>query len=277
MPTFARVATSADLPTLGARETPSLDFKAQVSTNAAGNHDTFEAAKDVAAMASVYGGVLLIGACENSTTGALSHWRCMPLTDAQQVVRTFEQAVRSRCVPVPLVDPVPILHPTQGDYVVAVNVLPVLHQPVGVRVRGDRTDGWGADTFVFPARLSTHTLDLRPDQLAMLMNPDVRRVMILLEGVPATARNKVRFTWHGWTDDRQRPQMGNVDLKLVSIDPLTNSLLLEGMPAQGGLPVRLPLDDVDTAWEVSGGEWCVRVSGAFDLNSGPIKYVTRPK
>jgi len=279
MPTFARIASAADLPQQGAHESPSLDFKGEVSTNSAGKHDMFEAAKDVAALASVYGGVLLIGACENRGTGELSAWKRMPLVDAQQVVKTYELAVRDRCLPVPVIDVVIVAHP-DGDHVVAVNVLPVLHQPVGVKVRGDATDGWGAETYVFPARFSTHAIPLRPDQIAMLMNPEIRRVMILLESIPAAARTKVTFTWHTYTDQHLRPLMGSEMLEIQAIEPLTNSLLLIHRPGPyPSLPfeLRIPLDDVETAWEVRPDQWSVRVSGGLDMSNGPAKYTTRPR
>jgi hypothetical protein len=270
MPTFARIATTAELPPIGAHETPSLDFKAQAATGA------IEAAKDVAALASVYGGVLLIGACEDTTTGDLTHWRTMSLADAQQVVKHYEQAVRDRCVPVPLVDVIIIAHPA-GDHVVAVNVQPVLDQVVAVRLRSDPADGKMIDTYAFPVRLSTHTIYLRPDQLPMLMNPEIRRVMILLESIPHASLAKVAFTWHAWTDQTHRVHMGASDLKIHGFDPLTNAMTVETDPAVGGLQMRVPLDDVETAWDTGNGRWCIRVSGAFDGSSGRLVYATRPK
>jgi len=59
------------LPPLGTREAPQLDFKEQLGRVKGGSGpDYFELAKDVAAMASAYGGTLLVGACEDRRTGS---------------------------------------------------------------------------------------------------------------------------------------------------------------------------------------------------------------
>ena len=63
MATFSVIATPEDLPAYGTRESPILDFKGALDRiEATGKPDYFELAKDVASMASVYGGVLLLKA-----------------------------------------------------------------------------------------------------------------------------------------------------------------------------------------------------------------------
>jgi hypothetical protein len=60
MATFNVISAPEDLPAKGARESPILDFKGALDRGAGGGPDYFELAKDVASMASVYGGTLLI-------------------------------------------------------------------------------------------------------------------------------------------------------------------------------------------------------------------------
>lgn len=271
MTTFAVITEPGHLPKIGTRESPTLDFKAQVSVRD-GRADLFESAKDVAAMASAYGGVLLVGACETSSTGELTHWKKLSLSEAQSVARTYDESARDRCRPVPVRDPRPVEHP-EGGYVVAVNVFPVLDQPVGVRVRGDSSDGYGDAAWVFPVRLSTHTTFYQPEQLAMLMNPVVRRAAILLEGIPPEARESVFFHWVGHFDTYQRPMMTKTELRVLGVDLAANVLRAQ----RGADPeMRIPLDEVVTVWERLPGRWSVRVIGAFPIEGSGPRYESRP-
>jgi hypothetical protein len=275
MTTFARIVSPQDLPAIGARESPTLDFKRELAPDA----PPFEAAKDVAAMASAYGGVLLVGAVEDRATGKLVRWKPMALADAQRVVATVEQAAQQRCLPVPLVNVVAIPHP-DGDFVVAVNVFPTLDQPVGVRTKGDPSLGWGDDAYVFPVRLSTRTSFLRPDQLAMLMNPEVRRVIILLHEIPmGPSPRVVEIHFAGFrrsaADVAQmsvsRFVLGDVilDENVVILHPTT------GERAYTGRALRVPLDDIEAVWKGTM-TWSLRLRGHFDMNP-PGEYFTRAR
>jgi len=273
VPTFNRIALAADLPPIGAHESPTLDFKG-ASTIASGANGLFDAAKDIASMASAYGGVLMIGAIEDSTTGELSRWRTMTQQDAQAVRAAYEQVARDRCVPVPLVDPVVIPHPA-GDYVVAVNIFPVLHQPVAVKTKNEPGHGRPVDTWFYAVRLSTHAIEFKPDQLAMLMNPQIRRILILLENIPASARNNVLAAWVGHTLNTSGAHMATAPVSIVKIDLDSNALHLKDI---GTSQVdQVPLDDVETVWETQPGQWCVRLSGKWDSTTGRTRYVSRSR
>jgi hypothetical protein len=286
MPTFARITGPSDLPRLGDRETTTLDFKTELKPRKGKRGpDLFEAAKDVAALASVYGGVLLIGAIEDTATGQLVSWKRMPLGKAQRTVRAYEEAVRDRCRPVPLIDPSTIEHP-EGNFVVAINVFPVLHQPVAVKVRGSVSDGYGSDTYIFPVRLSTHAIFLQPDQIAMLMNPDIRRTLILLEHISEKERDAVAVHWTGFrrTTTENAPvsvslfsiSKVDVDSNVVVLAEPRAAKLVAGYQSQtfaGTVPI--PLDDIESVWCEAHELWAIRVRGHFDNNKTPPRYSTR--
>ncbi len=196
MTVFDRVHS---LPALGTRESPQLDFKAVVDrVKGTSTIDQFELAKDVAAMGSVYGGTLLIGACEDRTTGQLTGFKVMSESEANAVVNAYQVAVRDMCLPQPLIDPVTIPH--EGGFVVAINIHPVLDRVVAVRVTPIDAHRFGdrAQAYVFPVRLSTHAIPFTPEQIPMLMNAAIRRIVILIESIPKSERPDVNVLWEGF-------------------------------------------------------------------------------
>jgi hypothetical protein len=160
--TFNVIATPSDLPALDEAESPILDFKgALVRIKGTSKPDYFECAKDVASMAGVYGGVLLIGAFENR--GRLVKYEGLTDAEAEEACNAYQTAAKDRCVPVPLLTTEKI--PRDGKIVVAVNVFPVLDRPVAVRVTPIVEDCFGSPprAYVFPVRLSTHAVPYTPD------------------------------------------------------------------------------------------------------------------
>ncbi len=99
MATFNVISAPADLPARGVRESPMLDFKGALDRHASGGVDYFELAKDVASMASVYGGTLLIGAQGGSQ---LARYAELTEADANEACEAYQTAAKDRCVPVEL-------------------------------------------------------------------------------------------------------------------------------------------------------------------------------
>jgi hypothetical protein len=218
-------------------------------------------------MASVYGGTLLVGAQGGSQ---LAQYVELTEADANEACEAYQTAAKDRCVPVPLLTVEKIPH--GSGFVVAVNVLPILDRPVAVKVTTIPEDRFGSPprAYIFPVRLSTHAVPYTPESLPMLLNPAIRRVAILLESIPQPAREKVRFIWVAWYDDKQRPHMSQAELLVDGVD-------LEGnvLRVLAGGSERIPLDDVQAIWEHQPGRWTVRVAGAFDPNKG-YQYESRP-
>src|SRR6185369_16093781 len=112
------------LPPIGTRESTQLDFKAKPTT------DRFEAAKDVECLANADGGSLLIGAAGGDH---LDSYKPLSTDEAREAQRVFDEAVRDRCAPAPLISFAQI---GLGDGIVlAVNVWPFPGQLVGVRLK----------------------------------------------------------------------------------------------------------------------------------------------
>lgn len=222
-------------------------------------------------MASAYGGVILVGGASDRATEQLTAYRALTEQDAADAVRAYEEAVRDCCSPVPLIDAVSVAHPAGGGFVVAVNVNPVIDQPVGVKVNGDWADGWGDAAFVFHVRLSSHAIRLRPDQLAMFMNPHVRRIAILLAEIPAGAQISL-LVRHPRNQFNESPVQQQV--RSISVDLLKNVVTAEVAWSERDIAaVRLPLDDVETAW-ADGAIRFVRLRGFLDGNSK--RYISNP-
>jgi hypothetical protein len=280
---FSRIQA---LPALGTRESPQLDFKA-VLDRVKGNPTTpdyFELAKDVAAMASVYGGTLLIGACEDRSTGQLAKYKVLTEDAAEEAVKAYQQAVRDMCLPQPLIDPVTIPH--DGGFIVAINIFPIPDRVVAVKVTAIPAHAFGAQApaYVFPVRLSTHAIPFTPEQIPMLMNAAIRRIVILIESIPADERKEIAVLWEPFR--RNATDVATVLATRCMFDPSPNAppsidldqnalRLLCTEPQAAQVQLRIPLDDIETVWKGSDGKWRLRVSGWFELNGPRSAYVTR--
>ena len=72
---FTPISVTTDLPPISSsRESDVIDFKGRYS-----GRDRTEMAKDVAAFANAFGGVILVGAYEDTKTGTLTFYKPMPL------------------------------------------------------------------------------------------------------------------------------------------------------------------------------------------------------
>lgn len=258
MSAFVPLIPPEPLPTAGtAIEHASFDAKARADTA-----KTFHLAKDVAAFANHLGGNLLIGMPENN--GVLMP--PVPLT-AQESATTrdaFSKAVQQRCLPVPLFD--------FGEYqvgngvVLAVVVYPYVGQVIGVRAKADAAQGgYGGDAFAFPVRVGSDSKFLQPEQLAMLMLPDYRRVVVALGAM----KGGDIVHLHG-ADGAGQPTAAVGAFS--SCDVLTNTLTIGPPPAAGAerralqRSVQVPIDYVATAWKAADG-WHAVVRGSFSVNS----------
>jgi hypothetical protein len=261
---YEPVRTLADLRALaGSTEGRSLDFKGRVDTS-----EWWEMAKDIAAFANHVGGTILVGASEQPDGTATFFG--IDQQDAVDAAREYENVAKDKCNPRPLVVPDPIALPS-GPIVLAVNVDPYPLAPVGAMFYERNKNGAPVtcDAWRFPLRVGKHNVPLQPDQIAMFMEPQIRRTAILLEGIPGAARAKVKLVWVGWWDDKGRPNMSEIEVVMNGVDVAANVLSVSR-----GSDARIPLDDVESVWEAQGGLWAFRVCGAIDPNG--FKYTSRP-
>ena len=261
------ITRSDQLPPVGtSRESSLVDFKSQLEPT-----KPFEMAKDIAAFANSSGGTLLIGAREqNHCLG-----RYEPLTEAQaaEAKIAYGLQVTQRCSPAPLIE-IAIL-PKEPGFVVAVNVWPFPGQPVGVLLHGDKVkDGHGGEGFAFPLRIGVDTVWIQPEQLPMLMLPDVRRVAILLDQISEEKRKAVQVFYYS-----KNGVLMDQTFSLLSVRPMENVAAFENNnelhdryptmpPSSANRNLHIPLDAMKRVWSGCEGDWCVMMgSGSIDRTS----------
>jgi hypothetical protein len=262
MALFRIIEQTADLPSEGtSRETLLLDAKANYDVS-----KKFEMGKDVAAFANATGGTLLIGAFEDSSK--LIRYRPLCASDAVAVRQSFEEAIRDRCTPLPRVTFSQITY-DPGE-ILAINVWPFPGQAVGVCRDGNKKVA--SNGFVFPIRTATQTDYLLPEQLPLLMLPELRRTAILLDSIPHEARNSITIhaavCAHGVHGSNSTSFSG----ELIDYSYLSNSFkikihpLLTGYGAESrDVIIGLPLDRIKSVWEYEGN-WIVAIGGRFSEN-----------
>jgi hypothetical protein len=235
VPGFEPITKPEQLPAEGTTvETLSRDFKKLV---AKGPTDRAELAKDVAAFANRIGGTILIGAAEDRKRGVLGRYQTMGAVEAAEVRKACSEAVRDFCSPQPLFEPDRI--PKDGGFVIALNVRPFPGQAVGVRRAGD------SDAYAFPMRTGMDCVFLRPEQLPMLMIPELRRVVALLYTIPTSGQ----VTLHQTGGPRQT-------FRLLAVDEVKNVVVLQYPPGAGiQSPFNVALDSLASVWCDESGVW----------------------
>jgi len=262
--TYNRIEIAAHLPPTGqlnerARERSDLDFK-----TFADPAKVWEHAKDIAAFANALGGVLLLGADDSS---GMLHYPGLNGQDAKDVQAVYEAAAKL-CSPSPVVDVIPI----PEIRVVAVNVDPFMDQVVAAPAKTRDRSGKEHlhDTaWVFPIRVASQTDFIKPENLAMYMNRDVRRAVLLLSKILEASRKNVRVHCHSWASSTSEAvRMHEFELSVGEVSVDRNFLELVKDNGASSLQCRIPLLDVEDVWESKPGSWEVRVSGRVNVTSG---------
>lgn len=286
--TYTRIETAAGLPPEGslndrAREKSDLDFK-----TFADKATMWEHAKDVAAFANALGGVIVVGGDIESAPGQLLYPGIVGQT-VKQVEKLYNDAAQL-CSPSPVVDVVPIpLDPKRS--VVAVNVEPYLDQLVAspAKIRDDHGNpSIQKDAWVFPVRQAAQTEWIKPENLAMYMNRDVRRAVLMLAKIPADKRASVRVSFHK-KDKRGNPlhsaepyRVPHMDLALGEISVEHNFLAIVKNTGSATCTCHVPLTEVLDVWRQETGEWHVLLRGGLsesqtDHRAGSLDYVVNPR
>ena len=259
MAIFTEYDGQRPLPAVGhGYERATLDLKARCNLG-----KTVHLAKDVAAFANHLGGTILVGATEaNSRVGAYT-----PLTEADTAATqdAISKAVADRCSPRPVLD---FARYREGTgFVLAVNVQPFIGQAVGVRVMADKASGgYGGDAYAFPLRSGSDSAYLLPEQLAMYMLPNLRRLEIML----APLQPGDRITVLGRTGQGVPAQPHVVKFK--TIDVRLGSLTVEfDKNLAGSADACLPLDAIRGIWKADK-RWHLSVKGQINPADGQFSW-----
>ena len=262
---YTPILDAAELPAAGQRfpEHLHFDIKAQVPPPVLkGKEAPTALACDIAAFANTNGGVILVGAHEEPL-GTLK--ACVPMTDkeAEAVVALYQQA-RDLCSPRPVINPRAFKRNT-GEWVVAVNVDAYAAPPIGVQ----RTDEKGGPRWwMFPARRGDANRNLRPEELATVMDAEYRRKLLRLLAIPPEAGEAQptpilllnKGVYYAAT--------------LLKVDPDHGVAYFKAHPKWPGQDVCIPIDSMMTFWlDPSDGHHRIRVDGAL---TAPAPDVTRP-
>jgi hypothetical protein len=235
------------------REEYTLEFKTTVNPN-----DRAELAKDVALLANMYGGLLLVGAAE--TAGGVEY-PGLPAAFAKTVQEAYTLAVRDFCSPRPIFALREIVSPKTGDVVVALNVEPFPDQAVGAAAADKQ--GKPSDAWRFPIRVRNHTFFASPDQLMLWFNPQTRRTAIGLSQIPDGTL--VRYFCEG-SGPYGRVHTGGATLQTWNVSE--NFVQLKPDRIQF-TSFRAPLEDVASISKGIEGIWQIRLRGCMQQVPGP--------
>jgi hypothetical protein len=259
---FKPIRTTADLPKPGpttrAAESHGIDFK---KTYDPGNRR--EMAKDVAAFANAFGGVLLIGTTED---GEPLDYPGAEREFVERLSQAFDDAHGELLSPKPFIERVLVYAPaSDGRVLLAVNVHPFPDQIIGARL--DK-DGWR-----FPMRVGARTQFVEPAMLP-LYTAEIRRTMILLSGIdPLTGKAQL---CHRNPRNQTNPIPSYADVRVAEIDVSQNRATLERV--ENGGRIYIPLNDIELVWH-NGSAWVIKVAGFVDercvYHSNPSNTVMR--
>jgi len=168
-------------PPIGTPEDQELDFKSGLNRRKDnGKVDHFELAKDIAAFANAYGGRIIVGAQE--IRNSLSQYTPMTKEEATTICDEYGTAHATRLRPAPIVTRAIVEYET--GYLAVITVQSSMGQAIGVRVKKEEVASDEPKTppeiFAFPLRVGDQTNWLQPEQLNMLMIPELRRNILLL-------------------------------------------------------------------------------------------------
>lgn len=252
VPVFTPWTRTTPLPEVGTPESMVLDFKGLPSKKKGSgderdprNWDHAKNARDIAAFANSIGGTLLVGADDGGGTGKLVRFVDINPELATAVEGHYTEVVKDRVRPAPVVtfDRVP-----RGPHVlVAINVRPFAGHAVGAKQDGD--------AWAFPVRTLDQNVPFTPEQLPMLMIPELRRIATLLHAIP---RNK------GITIVATQPtRFPRPTYFITSLSEEDNCVVLQcddPMAYREGWPrvLFLALDDIESVWHTPEPRWHLR-------------------
>lgn len=226
-----------------------FDMKMAVPQALLGRDQPDALATDLAAFANAAGGVLLVGAKENPP-GVLEQYVTVDHATAMQVVEAYQRATKL-CSPKPVFDARPL--PLDAGFVVAVNVEPYAAPPIGVAQPNQAGEKWWA----CPVRRGNATHNLRPEELATIMEPRHRRISLVLQRIapaPGDPHPKVQVL--------ARAMTGQHFLWVMRVEAEASLLVLRRDTSQYDCYV--PLDLVEAVWRHGvQGHLMISVRGRF--------------
>lgn len=254
-----------------------IDFKGDASVV-----QWWELAKDVAAFANTFGGVILVGVSQADDRTITVHG--LPRKRVANIRTEYENTVRDKVSPKPMVtyEQIPI---ENGREVLAVHVEPYIAGLVGAMFYSVNENGKKetSNAWQFPIRQGAHNVALSPDQFPLYMEPRLRRTVVLLETVrlaleaAATGGDadscRVRF----WMHAIGPVPMINGTITEFEVDVPANTLravvVLKNDNSATPSLACVPLDAIGRVWQRWAGVWQIHLDGSLIRNGQQLIFV----
>jgi hypothetical protein len=248
-----------------------LDFK-EILDLSKGSKAHIEFAKDIAALANVLGGHVLVGASTEMHATRCTGFHGIDNDVAAKVTKVFEEQVRDRCRPTPVFSVRSVDVPGASSVVVIITVESSPVAPVGVCLRQESGGHLVDRGWAFPCRVGSLTEYLHPDQFGVYESMSARRAAALLNSIPGDQRQLINLRWvvgeamppgSGYGDG-QTHHFESLKARFDHVDLLGNVASFTELAGQ--CPISLPLDQIQTVWrKTKKGEmsWEVSIFGSL--------------
>jgi hypothetical protein len=278
--TFMRALTSWDSlqPLVGtSSESADLDFKATLDPS----KGKIEFAKDVAALANVLGGHVLVGVSTDMNGTRCTGFHCIEKELATEIAKVIEEQVKERCRPTPVFNVRSFGRDVASKVVVVVAVEASARAPIGVLLRQDKGGLLVDKGWAFPYRVGSLTEYLHPDQFGVYESMTARRAAAILNSIPDNEREQVILRWvvhasvpgSGYGDG-QSVHLESETVRFQRVDLLGNAASFRKLDRAAQIDV--PLDQIQTVWRTTGSNggpaWAVSINGSLQQADDEWQY-----
>jgi hypothetical protein len=253
-------------------ESANLDFKETLDPS----RGKIEFAKDVAALANVLGGHVLVGVSTDMNRTRCTGFHGIEMDRATEITRVIEEQVKDRCRPTPIFTVRSLDVPGSSKVVVVVAVEASPRAPIGVLLRQDKGGLLVDKGWAFPYRVGSLTEYLHPDQFGVYESMTARRAAAILSSIPSTERDRLNLRWvvHAALSgdgfgDGQSARLESVAVRFEKVDVLGNAASFSEPNGVGQLDI--PLDQIQTVWRTMG-HWAATINGSIRQTDGQRQY-----
>jgi hypothetical protein len=258
-------------------ESADLDFKATLDPS----KGKIEFAKDVAALANVLGGHVLIGVSTDMNGTRCIGFHGIEKELAAEITKVFEEQVKERCRPTPIFNARVIGREGTSKVVVVISVEASPNAPIGVCLRQEKGGLLVDKGWAFPYRVGSLTEYLHPDQFGVYESMSARRAAAFLNSIPTSERLRVHLRWvvgeavpngDGYGDG-QTHHFESLPAQFHCVDLLGNVASFTELNGRDRIDV--PLDQIQTVWrKIKKGEngWEVSIIGSLHRSDGEWQH-----
>lgn len=255
-----------------------LDFKATLDPS----KGKIEFAKDIAALANVLGGHVIVGVSTDMNGTRCTGFHGIEKELATEITKVIEEQVKERCRPTPIFNVRSFSRDAASKLVVVVAVEASSRAPIGVLLRQEKGGLLVDKGWAFPYRVGSLTEYLHPDQFGVYESMTARRAAAILNSIPTNEREQVILRWvvHATVPgsgsgygDGQTVHLESVTVRFLCVDLLGNAASFSKLDEAARIDV--PLDQIQTVWRTTGSSgpgWAVSINGSLQQTDGEWQY-----